>query len=468
MGENNDHKKTQLSYLNENNYSLKIILSKMLQRSLDLLRHDRVESFDALSTQLKTEYKIVNDDVRLDLQKDTLKTISDAYFTNINESTHDLVFKSLLRKMLLEEKVLLTLDLDKTKMKPYEEVIEFLSDDASATSAWVKKFEKQKKEEEDKNGAKETLNSSSKKNANLISEQKQNETIELNKPVNNIQLEKSIESTSTKMIKTSSSETQKVKNPDEQTVESLNAKSEIEAKLLDTLNEDKTTENSDNFKRDQQNSLSSCGTTPPPTPQNELNQSQSPPLLLTENAPPRVGLLIEATPVKLEERIILNTIKEPPIVFESEREGYVKKDVVAAADKSSAVAPVQPLASSPSLNKNKEQKKTNGKKSSFCGLSCTGAKADKSENKTKAKKDKKKVNEAAKEAAETKPQVVTVEKTAENITVNFKTTNFIGMYFSEGSNFILLQGQVYYIGGQIFYSERSNYYVGVKFIAPGV
>ena len=62
----------------------------------------------------------------------------------------------------------------------------------------------------------------------------------------------------------------------------------------------------------------------------------------------------------------------------------------------------------------------------------------KSENKTKAKKDKKKVNEAAKEAAETKPQVVAVEKTAENITVNFKTTNFIGMYFSEGSNFILL------------------------------
>jgi len=427
MAENNDFKKTQLSYLNENNYSLKIILSKMLQRSLDLLRHDRVESFDALSTQLKTEYKIVNDDVRLNLEKDTLKTISDAYFTNINESTHDLVFKNLLRKMLLEEKVLLSLDLDKTKQKPYEEVIEFLSDDASATSAWVKKFEKQKKDEDDKNGAKETLNS--KKNANLISEQKQNETIELNKPVKNIQLEKSIESTSTKMIKSSSSsgETQKVKNPDEQTVESLNAKSEIEAKLLDTLNEDKATEeNSDNFKRDQQNSLSSCGTTPPPTPQNELNQSQSPPLLLTENAPPRVGLLIEATPVKLEERIILNTVKEPPIVFESEREGYVKKDVVAAADKSSAVDTAQPLASSPSLNKqNKEQKKANGKKSSFCGLSCTGAKADKSENKTKAKKDKKKVNEtAAKQAAETKPQVVTVEKTAENKTVNFLNNEF--------------------------------------------
>ena len=211
MAENNDFKKTQLSYLNENNYSLKIILSKMLQRSLDLLRHDRVESFDALSTQLKTEYKIVNDDVRLNLEKDTLKTISDAYFTNINESTHDLVFKNLLRKMLLDEKVLLSLDLDKTKQKPYEEVIEFLSDDASATSAWVKKFEKQKKDEDDKNGAKETLNS--KKNANLISEQKQNETIELNKPVKNIQLEKSIESTSTKMIKSSSSgETQKVKN----------------------------------------------------------------------------------------------------------------------------------------------------------------------------------------------------------------------------------------------------------------
>jgi hypothetical protein len=193
------------------------------------------------------------------------------------------------------------------------------------------------------------------------------------------------------------------------------------------LNEDKATEeNSDNFKRDQQNSLSSCGTTPPPTPQNELNQSQSPPLLLTENAPPRVGLLIEATPVKLEERIVLNTVKEPPIVFESEREGYVKKDVVAAADKSSVVDTAQPLASSPSLNKqNKEQKKANGKKSSFCGLSCTGAKADKSENKTKAKKDKKKANEtAAKQAAETKPQVVTVEKTAENKTVNFLNNEF--------------------------------------------
>ena len=410
-------KKSQLSYLNENNYSLKIILSKMLNRSLDLLRHDRIESFDALANQLKTEYNVV--DEKVDLEKDTLKNLSDSYFTHINVDTHDLVFRRLLNKMLIEDKILLSLELDKTKMKPYEEVIEFLSEE-NAASAWVKKFEKQKKdEEEEQNGAK-VKSSTTKKDANLISEKKQNETIELNKPVKIIE-EKITESSSKIMMKTSG-DTQRVKNPDEKTVESLNAKNEIEAKLLDTLNEEKNLTE----KLNQQNSTSSCGTTPPPTPQNELNQSQTPPSIINENAP-RIGLLIEATPVKLEpERIVLNTIKEPPILFESDREGYEKNkpEIVAAAastEKSNviATASVEPQASS-SLNKDKEQKKA--KKSSFCGLSCTGAKAEKSEKpiveksekKPKAKKDKKK----SKEPIESKSQVVTIETNAENKPVN--------------------------------------------------
>jgi hypothetical protein len=398
---------TQLSYLNENNYSLKIILSKMLNRSLDLLRHDRIESFDALANQLKTEYKLADDLV--DTEKETIQNLSDSYFTHINLSTHDLVFRRLLRQMLIDDKVLLSLDLDKTKMKPYEEVIEFLSEENAAT-AWVKKFDKQKRDEEEEkqqNGAKDSI---SKKNANLISEQ-----IELNKPVKNIQ-EESADS-SKKMITKTSSETQRVKNPDEKTAESLNAKNEIEAKLLDTLNDEKNLIE----KLNQQNSTSSCGTTPPPTPQNELNQSQTPPNPINENAP-RIGLLIEAKPITLEpERIVLNTIKEPPILFESDREGYeIKKpEIVAVLSTDKSSAPVEPKVSS-SFNKNKEQKKT--KKSSFCGLSCTGAKAEKddkptvekSEKKSKVKKDKKKT----KEPVESAPQALLVDATAENKKVN--------------------------------------------------
>ncbi len=36
----------------------------------------------------------------------------------------------------------------------------------------------------------------------------------------------------------------------------------------------------------------------------------------------------------------------------------------------------------------------------------------------------------------------------------------LGMYFSEGSNFILLKGLNYYIGGQIYYIGGQNYYIG--------
>ena len=158
--------KTQLSYLNENEASLKFVLTKMLQRSLDLLRHDRVESFDSLAAQLKTEYKTETAE-NIDLNTESVKSISDAYFSQIDSTTSDLVFKTLLRKMLLEDKCLLALDLDKTKVRPYEEVIEFLTGE-NAASIWSQKFEK-KQQQEEATGAKT--------NANLISAKK--EIIEL-------------------------------------------------------------------------------------------------------------------------------------------------------------------------------------------------------------------------------------------------------------------------------------------------
>ena len=227
--------KSQLSFLNENDSTLRTLLAKMLQRSLDLLRHDRVESFDALASQLKTEYniedkKVSNADAADVVIATSLQSLSDVYFSRIDADTNDLVFKQLLRQMLVEEKVLLSLALeDKDKLRPVEEVIEFLKEGGEdVASAWLQKFK-----ENPASGAAEN------KKANPTSEKK-HEAIELaNKPVNTTNAkEAAIISDSTQNMKPSHQMShQKSKSSDEKTVESLSAKNEIEAKLLDTLNQ---------------------------------------------------------------------------------------------------------------------------------------------------------------------------------------------------------------------------------------
>lgn len=89
--------------------STNVGLRKILSRSLDLLRHDKIESFNHLADQLKYEYKITCDND----------------FEGVNAALSDTVFKNLIQRALMTDKILLRLDLDKTNSKPHEEVIEF-------------------------------------------------------------------------------------------------------------------------------------------------------------------------------------------------------------------------------------------------------------------------------------------------------------------------------------------------------
>ena len=89
--------------------SLHTGLRKMISRSLDLLRHDKIETFDKLAEQLKLEYKI-NDE-------------ND--FESVTITLSDFIFKILLKSALIEKQILLKLELDKLKCQPYEKVIEF-------------------------------------------------------------------------------------------------------------------------------------------------------------------------------------------------------------------------------------------------------------------------------------------------------------------------------------------------------
>lgn len=82
-------------------------LHKMLARSLDLLCHDKIESFEVLSQRIKLEYPI------------------DEAASGVSERLSDLVFATLIREALMDHKLLLKLDLDKSKARPYEEVIDF-------------------------------------------------------------------------------------------------------------------------------------------------------------------------------------------------------------------------------------------------------------------------------------------------------------------------------------------------------
>ncbi len=94
----------QLAKLSSN-----LALRKMLSRSLDLLRHDKIENFEKLAEQLKQEYKITNEND----------------FENVSITLSDIVFTNLIKTALMDKKILLKLELDKSVCRPYEEVIDF-------------------------------------------------------------------------------------------------------------------------------------------------------------------------------------------------------------------------------------------------------------------------------------------------------------------------------------------------------
>ncbi len=87
--------------------SFNVSLVKMVSRALDLLCHDKVESFEKMNEQLKREYKVGNGN------------------HEVTEPLSDVVFSKLMRVGLMEEKCLMRLVLDKDRNRPYEEVIDF-------------------------------------------------------------------------------------------------------------------------------------------------------------------------------------------------------------------------------------------------------------------------------------------------------------------------------------------------------
>lgn len=116
-----EHEQAPLNALDDAN---KQSLSKIVSRALDLLRHDRVESFEKLSARLKEEYQIVDEDNKEG--------------TIINASLADQLFGNLLKQSLVDEKILLRLELDKTNRRPYQELIDF--GPSVTQSIWNEKF----------------------------------------------------------------------------------------------------------------------------------------------------------------------------------------------------------------------------------------------------------------------------------------------------------------------------------------
>ena len=105
--ETNGQTKTLLSNMTDERTK---IVNKMIGRALDLLRHDRIESFERLSARIKEEYNVKDE----------------AYDSkSFDSNTIDNMFAYLFMTKLVNEKILLRLDLDKENMVPYEEIIEF-------------------------------------------------------------------------------------------------------------------------------------------------------------------------------------------------------------------------------------------------------------------------------------------------------------------------------------------------------
>ena len=352
LSEQASENKTQLSYLSERDNKLKNILYKMVSRSLDILRHDRIESFDKLAAQLKDEYKIDESSNG----SSTIGEISDNYFANIDSATSDLVFASLLRKSLIQDKLLLKLDLDKANAKPYEELIEF-----SSTSTPIKTTT----------------------TFHLAAAQPEN-----NLPVTKIE--------SSGLLAT---------------VEEVKQKQVKINELVEKLSSEETNnQEPKSVQLQSSNTNSNCGTTPPPTPQNELNNNLNTPANQTDESEQKsnvyqqlnvTDVIMEASSAKIHqegERIVLDTVKEPPIVFPSELQTDKKesnenkeaeiKVVVAVPEVKVEVAKPEPAVE---VKKGEEKpKKTKSKKSSFSCLSCAGGNLEK-ETATITKSETKKV-----------------------------------------------------------------------------
>lgn len=96
----------------------------MISRALDLLSHDRVESYEKLAAQINKEYE---------------ETIRKRKI--LDERKIDLIFNKMLKNAIQEKKILQSREVDKSR-RPFVEQIEF--DTASATSTkWVRRFSEQ-------------------------------------------------------------------------------------------------------------------------------------------------------------------------------------------------------------------------------------------------------------------------------------------------------------------------------------
>ena len=92
----------------------------MTARALDLLRHDRVETFERLAEKLRVEYK-------LDEAAETKAKLA------VVRDQHNDLFATRLKHLLIEKKILLQLPLDKAAAQPHEEVIDFVSASTKTT-----------------------------------------------------------------------------------------------------------------------------------------------------------------------------------------------------------------------------------------------------------------------------------------------------------------------------------------------
>lgn len=216
-----------------------------------------MESFDRLAGQLSTEYD----------EKIRKRKLLDAGKIN-------LIFNKFLKEAIMDKHVLKEIHVDKSR-RPLEEQINF--DMTSATSLkWLRRFSADPNQH--KLGA------------------KLNEKLKLN-----IDEEKLLEQLD-KQISLDEEKFQDVSEPiviakTTTTITTTRIEEQNET-LSSSLIQQQVSETKD---------LGSCGVTPPPTPQNELSSEATFTKAKTTNSDD-------------EKRIVLNTVKEPPIVFLSDFE----------------------------------------------------------------------------------------------------------------------------------------------------
>lgn len=320
---------------------------------MDLLRHDRVESFDRLAGQLTTEYD----------EKIRKKKLLDA--TKI-----DLIFNKFLKDALMGEKrILRGIQVDKTH-RPFEEQIEF--DMNSATSLkWLRRFSTEQPE---------------------LGPSKLNEKLNLNIDEEAKLREQLDEERFQETITTTTTTTK-------------------------TTTETKTTNLQQQTSETATNGTGECGVTPPPTPQNEL---------INTNTNTKI---VDLKPLIDHDdgshRIVLNAVNEPPILFLSdlETENKPSKPIQVNLSTNEPVTSVEAAVST--LKKGEEvnmpsqgKLKKNGVKSkksagAFSCLSCAGGQAKfEDEEKPTAKKEVVSGVEEARRAKEEAKQAKAARKQA--------------------------------------------------------